>query len=84
MREAWLRIMELAFGLLNEIDSALAEVDEDPPIEEDGAPSVDDDDPLTVWGLRDSVGDVMHESDTLHIIEICIRCGDQLEACGCY
>jgi len=84
-RNTWMRIMEMAFGLLNEIDVALNEVDEEPPVEENGQQSVDDDDPLTLWGLSDQdIGDVIHETETLHIIDICTRCGDVLEACGCY
>ena len=85
MRSAWMRIMELAFGLLNEIDVALNEVDQDPPITEDGLPNIDDDDPSSIWGFSDQdIGDVIHENETLHIIDICTRCGDVLEACGCY
>lgn len=85
MKSHWMRIMELAFGLLNEIDRALTEVDEEPDYQEDGLPNVDDDDPLTVWGLSDTdIGDVIDENTTLHIIDICTRCGDVLEACGCY
>ena len=85
MKTHWMRVMELAFGLLNEIDLALNEVDEEPPMEEDGLPNIDDDDPLSLWGLSDQdIGDVIHEIETLHIIDICTRCGDVLEACGCY
>jgi hypothetical protein len=80
-----MRIMEMAFGLLNEIDVALNEVDDEPSAEDNGQQNIDDDDPLTLWGLTDQdIGDVIHETETLHIIDICIRCGDVLEACGCY
>ena len=85
MKSHWMRVMELAFALLNEIDLALNEVDEEPPITEDGSPNIDDEDPASVWGFTDQdIGDVIHENTTLHIIDICTRCGDVLEACGCY
>ena len=85
MRSAWMRVMELAFGLLNEIDLALNEVDEEPPITEDGHPNIDDDHPDAIWGFSDQdIGDVIHENTTFHIIDICVGCGEIEEACACY
>ena len=84
MRSAWMRVMELAFGLLNEIDLALNEVDEEPPVTEDGSPNIDDDDPSSIWGFTDhDIGDVIHENTTFHIIDICLECGEIEEACAC-
>ncbi len=63
--EKWLRIMEMVFGLVDEIDQALNEVDAEPPetlIEDDhGEP--DD------WEEIDEL-----EKD-LEVLDVCLVCG---------
>ena len=63
--DKWVRIMEMVFGLVNEIDEALNEVDAQ-PIE-----TIGEDDHSTVNDFDES-----EEFDTtLEILDVCINCG---------
>ena len=63
--EKWLRIMEMVFGLVNEIDQALNEVDAEPldRLGEDDHESPDD------W--------MESEEETSHVevMDVCLNCG---------
>ena len=63
--EKWIRIMEMVFGLVNEIDQALNEVDSEPldQIGQDDHGSPDD------W--------IESEEDTSHVevMDVCLHCG---------
>lgn len=61
--DKWLRIMEMVFGLVNEIDTALNEVDADPleVIGEDDHGSPED------WGEP--------QDNDMQLLDVCLVCG---------
>jgi len=62
--EKWLRIMEMVFGLVNEIDQALNEVDQD-PVDTIG---MDDHGEPDDWSEEE-------DSKSLEVMDVCLHCG---------
>lgn len=65
VEDKWLRIMEMVFGLVNEIDDALNEVDAEP----EDTLIMDD------HGEPDDWSEVEETNQDLEVLDVCLVCG---------